>query len=110
MSEQVNAGLVHQVRMVRAGAGDPGSMLAVFRSSAVLVPQTADGLVWSGDEGGIRWIHAFSDEAELTAFLAARGHAPGEVPYLTVFGSRLLDVAVPAAGVPCGVALDVAGA
>ncbi|WP_431675990.1 SseB family protein [Kitasatospora sp. KL5] len=85
-------------------------MLAVFRSSAVLVPQTADGLVWSGDGGGIRWIYAFSSEPELAAFLTARAEGPGEVRYLTVFGARLLDVAVPAAGVPCGVALDVAGA
>ena len=28
--------------------------------------------------------------------------------YRTVLGARLLDVAVPAAGVPCGVALDCA--
>ncbi len=31
------------------------------------------------------------------------------MPYLTVRGDRLLDVAVPALGVPGGIAVDVAG-
>ncbi|WP_327065797.1 hypothetical protein [Kitasatospora sp. NBC_01302] len=31
------------------------------------------------------------------------------VEYLTVYGWRLLDVAVPMLGVPAGIALDVAG-
>ncbi|MEV7122165.1 SseB family protein [Kitasatospora griseola] len=105
-----NAGLRHQVRMVRAGAGDPRAMVAEFRSSAVFVPQDADGALWAGDEGGIRWICAFTDEGELEAFAGARGFTGAGIPYLTVLGSRLLDVAVPAAGVPCGVALDAAGA
>jgi hypothetical protein len=104
-----NAGLIHQVRMFRAGAGDPRSVLAVFRSSAVYVPQTADGAFWTGDEGGVRWIYAFSGEAELTDFARARRHPGEELDYLTILGSRLLDVAVPAVGRPCGVALDVAG-
>nr|WP_051654102.1 hypothetical protein [Kitasatospora cheerisanensis] len=85
-------------------------MVAEFRSSAVVVPQDADGALWAGDEGGVRWIHAFTDEAELAAFAGARGFTGSEIPYLTVLGSRLLDVAVPAAGVPCGVALNAAGA
>ena len=105
-----NEGLTHQVRMVRAGAGDASSLVATFRSSAVYVPQTEDGLVWTGDEGGLRWIYAFSSEAELTAFARARDYPGAELRYLTVYGSRLLDVAVPAVGRPCGVALDVAGA
>ncbi len=74
------------------------------------MPQTEDGLVWTGDEGGIRWIYAFSSEAELTAFARARDYPGAELRYLTVYGSRLLDVAVPALGRACGVALDVASA
>ncbi|WP_229928127.1 SseB family protein [Kitasatospora indigofera] len=105
-----NAGLVHAVRMVRAGAGDPGVMVGAFRSSVVFVPRDADGRVWSGDEGGIRWLFAFSSEAAMAAFARARGHGGPELEYLTVRGSRLLDVAVGAVGRPCGVALDVAGA
>ncbi len=46
----------------------------------------------------------------MAAFAGARGFTGSEIPYLTVLGSRLLDVAVPAAGVPCGVALNAAGA
>ncbi|GGV14114.1 hypothetical protein GCM10010495_29950 [Kitasatospora herbaricolor] len=106
----VNAGLTHQVRMLHAGAGDPGIVLAAFRSGVVFVPRDADGRVWTGDEGGIRWIWAFSTEAALVAFARARGHRGPELDWLTVRGSRLLDVAVPAVGVPCGVALDVGSA
>ncbi|MER5641491.1 SseB family protein [Kitasatospora sp. NPDC002227] len=104
-----NAGLTHQVRMFRAGAGEAKTVLAVFRSSAVYVPETDDGLVWTGDQGGIRWIYAFSGEGQLAAFARARDYRGAELNYRTIYGSRLLDVAVPAVGRPCGVALDVAG-
>lgn len=65
--------------------------------------------VRSGDQGGIRWIYAFTTPTELADFLLARGEGEAEVGYLTVRGDRLLDVAVPALGVPGGVAVDVAG-
>ncbi|MGE7439870.1 SseB family protein [Kitasatospora sp. NPDC001175] len=57
----------------------------------------------------MRWIYAFSGEAELAAFARARDFEGDRLDYLTVYGSRLLDVAVPALGVPGGVVLDVAG-
>ncbi|MEV6976326.1 hypothetical protein [Kitasatospora sp. NPDC093806] len=105
-----NAGLVHQVRMMRAGAGDPALLLAQFRLSAVLVPRWGDEAVWTADYEGLRWIHAFTSEEELAAFARLKDLPVDGLPYLTVLGSRLLDVAVPALGVPGGVALDAAGA
>ncbi|MGK4584397.1 hypothetical protein [Kitasatospora sp. HPMI-4] len=104
-----NSGLAHQLRMLHAQMGDPWLLVGEFRSSVVLVPRTSAGLVWTGDEGGLRWIYAFSGEAELTAFARARSFDGTRLDYLSVYGSRLLDVAVPALGVPGGVALDVAG-
>ncbi|MZD10104.1 hypothetical protein GTW43_34250, partial [Streptomyces sp. SID5785] len=50
----------------------------------------------------------FSDEQALARYAQARGEYTREWTYRTILGARLLDVAVPAAGVPCGVALDCA--
>ncbi|MGW2818583.1 hypothetical protein [Streptomyces sp. NPDC001415] len=90
------------------------ALLGEFRRTAVLVP-LGDGPgadeergVLTGDWNGIRWIYAFSDEAALARFAVARGEAAREWTYQRILGARLLDVAVPAAGVPCGVALDAA--
>ncbi|MDY0816312.1 hypothetical protein [Kitasatospora purpeofusca] len=104
-----NAGLVHQVRMLRAGAGDPAVMLAQFRLSALLLPRWGDEAVRTADEDGLRWILAFTSETQLEAFARAKGLTVAGLPYLTVLGARLLDVAVPGLGVPGGVALDIAG-
>ncbi|MCF3960435.1 hypothetical protein [Streptomyces fuscigenes] len=89
-------------------------LLGEFRRSAVLVPLGED----AGDEGrggfltadfnGIRFILAFSDEHALARYAVARGEPAREWAYQSVLGAKLLDVAVPAAGVPCGVALDCA--
>ncbi|MFD0260048.1 SseB family protein [Kitasatospora indigofera] len=76
----------------------------------MLVPVTADGGWWAAESGGIRWIHAFTDGAALSRFARQRdGRAGVEWSFATVYGARLLDVAVPAAPVPTGVVLDVAG-
>lgn len=90
------------------------SLLGEFRRTPVLVP-LGDGPVpneerglLTADLGGIRFILAFSDEQALARYTVARGEAAREWTYQTVLGARLLDVAVPAAGVPCGVALDCA--
>jgi hypothetical protein len=83
------------------------ALLGEFRRTAVLLPITEDETPLTGDHGGIRWIYAFSDEAALARFAIARGEGSREWPYRRVLGARLLDAAVPAAGVPCGVALDV---
>ncbi|MEV5507612.1 hypothetical protein [Streptomyces orinoci] len=81
--------------------------LAAFRATAVLVPYRDDGWL-TADFGGVRWILAFSDEAALARYALAREEGHREWTYQTVLGARLLEAAVPAAGVPCGVALDAA--
>ncbi|MBP0458610.1 hypothetical protein [Streptomyces montanisoli] len=89
-------------------------LLGEFRRTAVLVPlgggQAPDEErgVLTADFNGVRFILAFSDEQALARYAVARGEAAREWVYQSVLGARLLDVAVPAAGVPCGVALDCA--
>ncbi|WP_435884929.1 hypothetical protein [Streptomyces cyaneofuscatus] len=90
------------------------ALLERFRSTAVLVP-LADGPspdaergLLTADLNGICFILAFSDQQALARYARARGEFHREWTYQTVLGARLLDVAVPAAGVPCGVALDCA--
>ncbi|MFD9485759.1 SseB family protein [Streptomyces sp. NPDC059991] len=80
--------------------------LGSFRRTAVLVP-LIDGGLWTADRGRVRWICAFSDEAALARFAVVRGDGAREWAYQRILGARLLDVAVPALGVPGGVALDV---
>ncbi|MEU3862206.1 hypothetical protein AB0F03_33495 [Streptomyces sp. NPDC028722] len=89
-------------------------LLGEFRRTPVLVP-LGDGPgpprergLLTADLGGVRFILAFSDEEALARYASARGGAAREWSYQTILGARLLDVAVPAAGVPCGVALDCA--
>ncbi|WP_406121687.1 hypothetical protein [Streptomyces sp. NBC_00989] len=89
-------------------------LLGEFRSTAVLVPlgdgpgpDEERGLL-TADFDGIRFILAFSDEQALARYAQARGAYTREWTYQSILGARLLDVAVPAAGVPCGVALDCA--
>nr|WP_248501510.1 hypothetical protein [Streptomyces sp. D2-8] len=82
-------------------------LLEAFRDTAVLVPLHNGGWL-TADFGGIRWILAFSNESALSRYALARDEADREWAYQTVLGARLLDVAVPEAGVPCGVALDAA--
>jgi hypothetical protein len=82
---------------------------AEFRRALVLVPVDGDALL-ATDFGGVRWLHAFTGEEPLRRFAAARDIPVGtDVPYMTMYGARLLDVAVPAADVPAGVAVDAAG-
>ncbi|GAA4880979.1 hypothetical protein [Kitasatospora terrestris] len=104
-----NAGLLHQLRMMHAQVGDPSLLVAELRAALLYLPHDGRGQVWSGDQGGIRWIYAFSGEEEMAAFAEQRGFQEAELPYLTVRGSRLLEVGTAAAGVPAGVALDAAG-
>ncbi|MFI6689576.1 SseB family protein [Streptomyces sp. NPDC050485] len=63
--------------------------------------------MWTAERGGIRWICAFSDEVALARFAVARGEGARGWSCQRVLGARLLDVIVPALGVPAGVALDV---
>ncbi|GAB2984246.1 hypothetical protein GCM10023080_057570 [Streptomyces pseudoechinosporeus] len=73
----------------------------------MLLPLEEDGSPLTAEFGGIRWIYAFSDEAALARFAIARGEGAREWAYECVLGARLLDAAIPAMPVPCGVALDV---
>ncbi|MGW0282697.1 hypothetical protein ACWDXT_06250 [Streptomyces sp. NPDC003236] len=81
--------------------------LEAFRDTAVLIPLRNDGWL-TVDFGGVRWILAFSDEPALARYALTRNEGHLEWTYETVLGARLLDSAVPEAGVPCGVALDAA--
>ncbi|MFC9284135.1 hypothetical protein [Streptomyces collinus] len=89
-------------------------LLAEFRRTPLLVP-LGDGPgpveergMLTADWNGVRFILVFSDEQALARYARERGAFAREWTYQTVLGARLLDVAVPAAGVPCGVALDCA--
>ncbi|MFF4717471.1 hypothetical protein ACFY2V_39670 [Streptomyces eurythermus] len=100
----------------RQGAAEPigdrkrefAVLLGEFRRTAVLVPVGEGGAPLTADFGGVRWIYAFSDEGALARFAVARGEGAREWVYQRWLGARLLDAAVPAVGVPCGVALDCA--
>ncbi|WP_406269332.1 SseB family protein [Streptomyces sp. NBC_00191] len=81
-------------------------LLGEFRRTAVLVPFDAYGSLWTADQGGVRWICAFSDEEALARFARAQGDADREWTYQTILGARLLDVMVPMLPGPAGVALD----
>ncbi|MFG2634885.1 hypothetical protein ACGFX8_13375 [Streptomyces sp. NPDC048362] len=84
------------------------ALLGRFRRTSVLVPVDEDDAPLTADYGGVRWIHAFSNETALARFALARSEAGREWSYQRWLGARLLDAGVPAVGVPCGVALDVA--
>jgi hypothetical protein len=91
---------------VRCRRRDFAILLGLFRRTPVLVPVDGQDAPLVADLGGIRWILAFSNEASLARYAVARGESDREWPYQRWLGARLLDAAVPAVGVPCGVALD----
>ncbi|MFF5401704.1 hypothetical protein ACFY8K_07365 [Streptomyces misionensis] len=93
-----------------SGRRDFAVLLGEFRRTAVLVPVDEHDVPLAGDYGGVRWIYAFSSEAALARYALARGEGEREWAYQRWLGARLLDAAVPAVGMPCGVALDVGGA
>lgn len=103
-----------QEACVRARQRDSAAALGDFRRTSVLVP-VGDGPgpgkergLLTADLHGVRFILAFSDEQALARYAVARGETAREWTYQTILGARLLDVAVPAAGAPCGVALNCA--
>ncbi|MER6252677.1 SseB family protein [Streptomyces sp. NPDC001584] len=97
-------------REVAARRGEFAVLLGEFRRTAVLVPIDPYGSLWTAEQGGVRWICAFSDEEALARFAAAQGDAGREWENHSVHGARLLDVMVPKLGVPAGVALDAGSA
>ncbi|MER6288061.1 SseB family protein [Streptomyces sviceus] len=131
------ATLAAEIHDLYDGRGDGDRLLAAFRAAALYVP-LAEGdaeaasvsaadvsgaqeqAMCSGESDGVRWLYAFTSATELERFARTRveagtdpGWASGRVRYWTVLGSRLLDVAVPAAVIetrtPTGVAVDVGG-
>lgn len=111
--------LIAEIQDLYVGHGDAEALLTAFRAAAVYVPLWGPEAMWSGEAEGVRWLYAFTSEGELERFMRAQAaqapsRAPGgSVSYWTVFGARLLDVAVPEmtaqTQIPSGVALDVAG-
>ena len=95
--------LTELVARVRAGDGAGAAMVAAFRDTVVLVPQEESRTLAAGDAGGIRWLFAFTSEAELARWALARGaDGASSQAYVSVLGRRLLRSGA-------GVALDVAG-
>ncbi|WP_078612625.1 SseB family protein [Streptomyces canus] len=117
------AALTAEIHDLYDGQGDSQRLLAAFRAAALYVPlaEEAEGeAMCSGEADGVRWLYAFTSTAELERFARARAEAgtdpgweSGRIRYWTVLGSRLLDVAVPAAvtetRTPTGVAVDAGG-
>lgn len=104
-----NSVLRGEIAMVRHGVGDAESLMSSLRHSVLYVPRVSETALMSGDRGGVRWLYGFTTSEEMAAFFIARGEGDAELAYLTVLGERLLDIALPAMGVPGGVAVDVAG-
>ncbi|MEU9980526.1 hypothetical protein [Streptomyces sp. NPDC050856] len=47
-------------------------LLSAFRRSVVVVPIDPYGSLWTAEQGGVRWICAFSGEERLGRFARAR--------------------------------------
>ncbi|MFJ4202369.1 hypothetical protein ACIP2Y_22475 [Streptomyces sviceus] len=114
------ATLAAEIHDLYGGQGDGDRLLAAFRAAALYVPLAGSEPVCSVETDGVQWLYAFTSTTELERFARARaetgndsGWTSGRVRYWTVLGSRLLDVAVPAAvtetRIPTGVAVDVGG-
>ena len=104
------ADLRSEVAAFYSGFGQPELLLAAFRRAALYVPLTEDDRVSTCAVGGVRWLCAFTDVAELAGWLSQRGvHPDGEYRYHTLLGWRLADYAG-AQSDPTGVLVDAAGA
>ncbi|MFJ7159048.1 hypothetical protein ACIQUQ_29450 [Streptomyces sp. NPDC101118] len=101
-------GLTAEIGAMRSGTGDPARLVGEFRRTVLLAPVTDGGLM-SGDQGGVRWIYAFTSEESLARFARRRGLDPAaELEFLSVLGARLVDAVIPSLDGPTGVAVDVA--
>lgn len=83
---------------------EPAAQVGEFRRSMVLVPLVGGGLM-SAEQGGLRWLYAFTSEETFAEFARARGEA-GEWECASVYGARLLDAVIPSLDFACGVAVD----
>lgn len=86
---------------------EAAALVGEFRRRAVLVP-LVDGGLMSAEQGGLRWLFAFTSQDTFAAFTRQRdeGPADGEWECASVYGARLLDEVIPALDFPCGVAVD----
>ncbi|MEP9382597.1 hypothetical protein [Nocardioides sp. KR10-350] len=103
-----NAPLRTEIRLVRGGVGNADAFRRALRESVLYVLPWNDDDLMCADQGGIRWVYAFTSALNVAAYALARGARPDvPVDYLTVRADRLLDEAVPALGVPAGLAIDI---
>ncbi|MYT08142.1 MULTISPECIES: hypothetical protein [Streptomyces] len=114
------ATLAAEIHDLYDGQGDGDRLLAAFRAAALYVPLAESEPACSVETDGVQWLYAFTSTTELKRFARARaetgndfGWASGRIRYWTVLGSRLLDIAVPAAvtetRTATGIAVDVGG-
>ncbi|MFK4098829.1 hypothetical protein ACI2L1_01830 [Streptomyces sp. NPDC019531] len=114
------ATLTAEIHDLYDGQGDGDRLLAAFRAAALYVPLAENEPICSAETDGVQWLYAFTSTTEVERFARARaeagtdpGWASGRIRHWTVLGSRLLDIAVPAAvtetRTPTGVAVDVGG-
>ncbi|WP_374983331.1 SseB family protein [Streptomyces fradiae] len=97
-----------EIIAVRSGSGRPERMLGEFRRAVLLAPVEGGGLM-SAEQGGVRWLYAFTDERAMARFAAARGVDPAtELEYVSILGARLVDAVAPSLDGPTGVAVNVA--
>ncbi|MBF9070476.1 SseB family protein [Streptacidiphilus sp. NEAU-YB345] len=89
-----------------AGRTAPGCLMDTFRRAVLLCP-TEDREPLAVDDRGITWLLAFTTPAALARWAVARGDGAAPWEFARIDGARLLDVAAPEAGSPCGVAVDV---
>jgi len=87
---------------------EAAALVGEFRRHPVLVP-LVDGGLMSAEQGGLRWLFAFTSAETLAAFARQRdegGAADVGRECASVYGARLLDEVIPALDFPCGVAVD----
>lgn len=101
--------LVAAVVEVRAGRGDMGEVMRLFRDASLWVERE------SSDEGhavravaaeGLRWLPVFTSLAQLAVFAQASGRGDQEVSYGRLSGAEVLDVCLPGLPPGTGMVLD----
>ncbi|WP_109508515.1 SseB family protein [Nocardioides speluncae] len=105
-----NAVLRSEIQLVHAGVADGESLVESLRRSELLVPSAADGAPLTTELDGVLWVLAFTSEQALAVYADARGAVTRSTYFLTLPGSLLQDVALPALGRPGGIAVDLGSA
>lgn len=84
---------------------EPAALVGEFRRNTVLVP-LVDGGLMSAEQGGLRWLFAFTGDDTFAEFARQRDEDAAGWECATVYGARLLDEVIPSLDFPCGVAVD----